>query len=153
METLAQETGDLDVLIAVKSRNLSHAYAYLQVAETLAAGSRHDEALEWAERGVKAFPERTDSRLREFLADEYHRRGRHDDAMNLIWAAYSEAPHVEQYQHLIRRLMCSTCGRPVASGSVMGSKFASSNSRPICFAASRLKHPVQSFSDFDMLPQ
>ena len=49
---------------------------------------------------MKAFPERTDSRLREFLADEYHRRKRHDDAMNLIWAAYTEAPHLELYQTL-----------------------------------------------------
>ncbi|MFI5398383.1 MAG: SWIM zinc finger domain-containing protein [Candidatus Binatia bacterium] len=100
METLAQATGDVDVLIAVKSRDLSHAYAYLQIAETLRAAGRLDEGLEWAERGVKAFPERTDSRLREFLADEYHRRRRHDDAMNLIWAAYMEAPHLEHYKKL-----------------------------------------------------
>ena len=107
METLAQETGDLDVLIAVKSRDLSHAYGYLQIAETLRAAGRHDEGLEWAERGVKAFPERTDSRLREFLADEYHRRKRHDDAMNLIWAAYTEAPHLEQYQALKKHALRS----------------------------------------------
>jgi tetratricopeptide (TPR) repeat protein len=78
------------VLIAVKSRDLSHAYAFLQIAETLRTGGRYDEALEWAERGMEAFPERTDSRLREFLANEYHRRKRHDDAMTLIWAAFRE---------------------------------------------------------------
>ncbi len=100
METLAQAAGDVDALIAVKSRDLSQAYAYLQIAETCRAAGRSDEALEWAERGVKAFPERTDSRLREFLADEYHRRQRHDDAMNLIWAAYTDAPQLEQYQKL-----------------------------------------------------
>jgi uncharacterized Zn finger protein len=100
METLARETGDVDALIAVKSRDLSHAYAYLQIAEALRAAGRHDAGLEWAERGVKAFPERTDSRLREFLADEYHRRKRHDDAMNLIWAAYTEGPQLDQYQAL-----------------------------------------------------
>lgn len=100
METLAQAAGDVDALVAVKSRDLSHAYAYLQIAETLRAAGRPDEALDWAERGVKAFPQRTDSRLREFLADEYHRRKRHDDAMNLIWADYADAPHLEQYEKL-----------------------------------------------------
>ena len=36
-----------------------------------------------AERGLRSFPERADSRLREFLAQEYHRRERHDEAMAL----------------------------------------------------------------------
>jgi len=95
METLARHTGDVEAVVAVKKRDLSLAYHYLQIAETYKSTRQHDLALEWAERGVKAFPERTDSRLREFLAREYHRRKRGDEAMALIWAEFSESQSLE----------------------------------------------------------
>jgi uncharacterized Zn finger protein len=100
METLARQTGDVEAVVAVKTRNLSSAYDYLQIAETYKNAGKRDLALEWAERGVKAFRERTDSRLREFLAEEYHRRKRHDEAMALIWAEFTESPNLEKYQVL-----------------------------------------------------
>ncbi len=100
METLARQTADVEAVVAVMKRDLSTAYAYLQIAETYKSARKHDLALEWAERGVKAFPERTDSRLREFLAGEYHRRKRHDEAMRLIWAEYTESPSLEQYRNV-----------------------------------------------------
>jgi uncharacterized Zn finger protein len=100
METLARQTGDVEAIVAVKKRDLSSAYRYLQIAETYKTARQHDLALEWAESGVKAFPERTDSRLREFLAGEYHRCKRHDDAMALIWAEFMESPGLEQYKKL-----------------------------------------------------
>jgi uncharacterized Zn finger protein len=100
MEMLARQTGDVEAVVAVKRRDLSSAYAYLQIAEAYRAARKHDLALEWAERGVKAFPDRTDWRLREFLAGEYHRRQRHDEAMALVWAAFAEAPALEQYRTL-----------------------------------------------------
>lgn len=100
METLARQTGDVERVVAIKQRDLSSAYDYLQIAEAYRAARKHDLALEWAERGVKAFPDRTDWRLREFLAREYHRRKRHDEAMALVWAAFGEAPALEQYRTL-----------------------------------------------------
>ena len=90
METLARQSGDIEALVAIKARNLSSAWAFLQIAEIYRDAKQHDKALEWAERGIKAFPEKTDSRLREFLADEYHRRKRHDEALQLIWADFTE---------------------------------------------------------------
>lgn len=100
METLARQTGDVEAIVAVKKRDLSYAYHYLKIAETYKTARQYDLALEWAERGVKVFPERTDSRLRDFLAEEYHRRKRHDDAMALIWAEFTESPSLEQYKKL-----------------------------------------------------
>jgi uncharacterized Zn finger protein len=100
MEALARASGDFDELVAVMSRDLSSAYNYLQVAEACREEGRADEALSWAEKGLEAFPERTDSRLREFAAEEYHCRGRHADAMNLIWAEFSERPFLETYKTL-----------------------------------------------------
>lgn len=100
METLAGLAGDVEAVVAIKQRDLSSAYSYLQIAETFKGAGMHDQALEWAERGVKAFPVRTDGRLREFLAGEYHRRKRHDEAMALIWAEFTESPALERYRIL-----------------------------------------------------
>ncbi len=38
--------------------------------------------------------------MRVFLADEYHRRGRHAEAVALIWADHSEDPSLENYKAL-----------------------------------------------------
>jgi hypothetical protein len=53
MEDLARAGGDVDALIAIKSQDLSHSYAYLTIAHILAENKRHDEALQWAERGLR----------------------------------------------------------------------------------------------------
>jgi uncharacterized Zn finger protein len=100
MEALAQQSGDIESLVAIKSRDLSNAYTFLQIAEIYRQAGQPDKALEWAERGVKAFPDRTDSRLLEFLADEYHRRKRHDEAMQVIWKIFTERVGLEGYSTL-----------------------------------------------------
>ena len=100
METLARQSGDVEALVAIKARDLSNAYTFLQIAEIYREAKQADKALEWAERGVKAFSDRTDSRLCEFLADEYHRRKRHDEAMQIIWKIFTERTSLETYQTL-----------------------------------------------------
>lgn len=102
MESLARAAGDIEGLVAVMSRDLSYAYSYLKIAEVYREARQHDQALLWAEKGLKAFPERTDGRLREFAAEEYHRRRRHDDAMKLMWAEFSERPGLDTYRILGR---------------------------------------------------
>jgi uncharacterized Zn finger protein len=83
-------------------RDLSHASNFATIAETYREAGQNDLALEWAEMGLRAFPERTDSRLRGFVADEYHRRGRHTDAMDLAWTEFRERPDLERYKNLRR---------------------------------------------------
>lgn len=100
MESLAQASGNFEELVAVMNRDLSSAYSYLKIAEVYREAGQHDDALLWAEKGLKAFPERTDARLREFAAEEYHRRHRHDHAMMLMWAEFSERPFLETYKTL-----------------------------------------------------
>lgn len=100
MEVLARLGGDLEELVAIKSRDLSHPYAFLQVAELYRDAGDHDRALEWAERGLAAFPARPDGRLRQFLAQEYHRRGCNDEAMQLIWSDFLGVPRLDRYQLL-----------------------------------------------------
>lgn len=100
METLAEQSGDVETLVEVKSRDLSSAYKFLKIAEVYKKAGKNDKAFEWAEHGVKAFPEKTDSRLREFLAKEYQRLKRHGEAINLIWAEFSNHSDLENYQLL-----------------------------------------------------
>jgi uncharacterized Zn finger protein len=100
METLARQSGDIEALVAVKARDLSSAYAFLQIAEIYRDAKQHDKAMDWAERGLKTFPNNTDERLMEFLADEYHRRKRHDEAMQLIWKVFTERASLESFQIL-----------------------------------------------------
>ncbi len=101
METLARLEDDVEALVAVKRRDLSHAYAYLEIAEAYREAGQDEDALAWAERGMGAFPEpAADGRLRAFLAEEYHRRGRHDDAVGLLWQAFSGSPGLARYQEL-----------------------------------------------------
>ncbi len=100
MESLARATGDVDELLAVKARDLSSPYAYLDIARVCMDAGRDEEALDWAEQGTRAFPDPPDARLREFLADRYHERGRHDDAIALAWAPFEVRPTVEGFAAL-----------------------------------------------------
>lgn len=102
METLAEMSGDVEQWVAIKKRDLSTAYNYLVIAEIYMKAGNKDKALAWAEAGIKAFPERTDARLREFLANEYHRRKRHEDAMNLIWNNFTDFLSLDGYEQLKR---------------------------------------------------
>lgn len=102
MENIAELSGDVEALVAVKSRDLSSALRYLDIAEIYRTHRKRDQSLEWAERGVEAFPDKPDSRLRDFLAEEYLRLKRNDDAMRLIWAQFAERPCLDIYQKLHR---------------------------------------------------
>ncbi|TAM48484.1 MAG: hypothetical protein EPN53_09970 [Acidobacteria bacterium] len=102
MEDLARWSGDIEALVAVKARNLSSESAYLQIAEIYQEAGDGVQALAWAEKGVAAFPKRTDPRLREFLTGMYHALGRHDDAVALAWIAFVEGSHLDAYKNLRR---------------------------------------------------
>jgi uncharacterized Zn finger protein len=108
METLARLSGDVEALVAVMSRDLASAYSFLQIAEVYQNARKRGKALEWAEKGLRAFPERTDPRLREFVANEYHRRKRDEEAVGLIWANFLDRPSLETYKELAQH--ASTAG-------------------------------------------
>lgn len=100
MENLARVSGDTEALVAVKSRDLSLPYHYLEIAEIYQQADQPDVALAWAERGLKAFPERTDHRLRDFLVTAYLKQERHDEALHLTWVQFEERPMLEHYRKL-----------------------------------------------------
>lgn len=100
MESLAKGSGDVEALVAVKRRDLSSAFQYLEIAETYEKAGQPDKALTWAEDGIKAFPDDASSLLRSFLAEQYHRLGQHDDALALIWRDFLDHASLDAYQTL-----------------------------------------------------
>jgi uncharacterized Zn finger protein len=99
MKLLATQSGEPDELVAVLSHDLSSPYSFLGIAEVYAEAGRDDDAIEWAERGVEAFPARGDPRLVKFLAAAWRRRGEHARAAELMWSLYEAHPglgHLEE---------------------------------------------------------
>ncbi|MHB8412077.1 MAG: DUF6880 family protein [Candidatus Acidiferrales bacterium] len=107
METLARQEGDIEGLVAVKSRDLSEAISFLEIAQIYKAAGNDDAALEWAERGARAFPANTDGQLRKFLIDEYQRRKRHDEAIAIAWTSFREHAGLDSYQGLNHSALCA----------------------------------------------
>jgi len=100
MAALARVSGDVEALVAVQKRDLSTPYDFLTIAETYGKTGKGDLAIEWAEKGVAAFPDRPDPRLTEFLADRYLGKGRGEEAMALLWAQFTRRPRLPEYQAL-----------------------------------------------------
>jgi uncharacterized Zn finger protein len=97
METLANMSGDINALVAIKSRDLSMPYHYLSIAEIFQKAGKIEHALEWAEKGLKEFPGRQDNRVRDFLASEYIKCERTAEAEQLVWVQFEEKPELAQF--------------------------------------------------------
>jgi len=100
MENIAVQTGDVEDLVAVKQRDLSSSYSFLQIAETYRKARQGNKALEWAEKAIRIFGSETDARLQDLLAELYHRRKCHAEAMALIWPQFEQCPGPGTYKHL-----------------------------------------------------
>jgi hypothetical protein len=86
------QSGDIAQLVAVMSRDLSSAYSHWKIVGVYHETRLHNNALLWAEKVPR--PSRV-TRTAGCAADEYHRRRRHDAAMKLMWAEFSELPYLE----------------------------------------------------------
>ncbi len=102
METLAELSGNLEDQIAVREHDLASPYSFLQIAELCHSHGDDDAALAWAERGMAAFPDAPDPRVRTFLIKEYRRRDRIPDALEHSWTAFASRPTLEAYRELAR---------------------------------------------------
>jgi uncharacterized Zn finger protein len=99
LESLAKLSGDLEGLVEVKRRDLSRPHTYLAIAQLYLENGQCDRALEWAESGLKAFDFFNPS-LQKFVIEEYYRRGRNEEAMELVWQAFTQSITLHSYQEL-----------------------------------------------------
>jgi uncharacterized Zn finger protein len=99
-EQMARQAGDVDRLVAIKSRDLTDDWGYRQIVEVLVEAERHEEALDWAQRGLAATAVHYQPWLRDFVASTYRGGGRLEDAVALRAEQFRDTPALQAYQAL-----------------------------------------------------
>lgn len=99
IDFFAEREGDLDARIALRAKDLSSPWRYLQLAEFCLKHGREEEGLSRAEEGLWAFEDddRPDERLVFFAAGLLAKRRRTDDAKALLRRSFEKAPSFELY--------------------------------------------------------
>jgi tetratricopeptide (TPR) repeat protein len=101
LDFFAERAGEVDTRIALRARNLSSQWSYLQLAEFCHALGRTEEALRRAEEGLWLFEDaRPDHRLVLFVVDLLSKAGRKADAEAHLWRAFDRGPTLELYKRL-----------------------------------------------------
>lgn len=101
LDIFAERDDDLDARIALRAKDLSSSWSYLELAEFCLAQGRQDEALRRAEEGLWLFEdERPDERLALFAADLMAKVGRKDDAESQLRRIFEKEPSVTLYGRL-----------------------------------------------------
>ncbi|MGW2782742.1 SWIM zinc finger family protein [Streptomyces populi] len=103
MERLAQAEGDVDALVALHATDLDPSGAtHLRIAEELDAAGRPDDALAWAERGLRDTADEThvDSRLVDYVCARYERAGREAETVALRRHRFLAEMSLAAYRHL-----------------------------------------------------
>jgi uncharacterized Zn finger protein len=108
MEAVLAAAGDVDELIAFLASHLdNHGWQHLRIARELDEAGRPDEALTWAERGVRELDNPRDD-LIEYVAGRYAAAGRADDLLALRRARFQAQRTLPNYQAL--RQAAKDCG-------------------------------------------
>jgi uncharacterized Zn finger protein len=101
LDIFAEREGDVDARIALRAKDLSSQWSYLQLAEFCHAHGREEEALRHSEEGLWVFEdERPDERLVFFAADMLSKAGRKGDAEDHLQRAFEKAPSLHLYTRL-----------------------------------------------------
>jgi len=100
---VALGSDDVDELIAVRGRDLRSPGGYLEIARALARTGRIDDAIEWAQRGLTEYPDRTWQlpELRDFLAGILRSQGNDAEAVELYWQGFETAPSLSSYRRIL----------------------------------------------------
>ena len=102
MESVARAEGDVDALIAIIAADLDdQGRSHLRIARELDEAGRGDEALGWAERGLREAT-RPDQQLVEYLAGRYAAAGRAGDVVSVRRARFQAGRTLANYQALRR---------------------------------------------------
>ena len=101
LDFFAERDGDVDARIAIRTKDLSSPWNYLQLAEFCQAHGRPAEALRWAEEGLWVFEDgRPDERLVVFTVNLLIAADRGEDAEEQLWRVFEKAPGLDLYKRL-----------------------------------------------------
>lgn len=101
MEQLVRESGTLDEFVALLARDLdSRGHQHLRIAQELDAGQRPEEALQWAETGLRQATGFIGTDLVDFVALRYGQGGRMDDLLTLRRDRFQAEMTVSNFEQL-----------------------------------------------------
>lgn len=95
------QSGDLDALIRAKARNLSRSNRHLELAKLCREHGRLDEAIRWAEEGLKAFPINEAYPLEDLLIDLHRECGDGDQVEMVAWQRFERRPGCKAFFDLL----------------------------------------------------
>ncbi|MFE0457941.1 SWIM zinc finger domain-containing protein [Kitasatospora sp. NPDC058965] len=103
LQELLKAEGDIDALVAVHAADLAPSgWTHLVIAQELDAVGREADALDWAERGLRAArgEHHVDDRLLDYVTGRYVAAGRLGDATSVRRDRFEAARTLAAYQHL-----------------------------------------------------
>ncbi len=100
MLTIAEKSNDLNQIIDVMSRDISEPRDFLVIAERCRKSKAYALARQWAKQGLLAFSDHRDARLHDFLAEEYVRDHRTEEAVRVIWKTFESCLSLDRYKAL-----------------------------------------------------
>lgn len=112
MERLAKAGGDVDTVIAVHAADLApNGHTHLVIARELDTAGRPDEALSWAERGIRETEDlaTVDTALVDHLCESYAQVARHADAVTLRRDHFDARLSLLTYQQLRAAARAAEC--------------------------------------------
>jgi hypothetical protein len=110
LDFFAERDGNVEARIALRAKDLSSPWQYLQLAEFCLAQGREDEALRRAEEGLWMFEDdRPDEQLVFFATDLLAKSSRKPDAEAHLWRAFEKAASLDLYKRL--RQVCGGAAR------------------------------------------
>ncbi|ANW18116.1 SWIM zinc finger family protein [Streptomyces clavuligerus] len=115
MRRLAGARRDIDTVVAVLAADLApNGHTHLLIARELDAADRPADALEWAERGLRATADlaAVDTALVDHLADRYARTDRPTDALTLRRDHFAARRTLLTYRQLRTAARAAACWPP-----------------------------------------
>lgn len=101
MQELLRSAGDVDALVAMYAAELlPSGYTHLMIAQEFDEVGRADEALEWAERGLREAAGSLDARLVDYLAARYEATGAFGKALAARQNAFDTGRTLASYRAL-----------------------------------------------------
>ena len=101
LDFFAERDGDVDARIALRAKDLSSPWSYLELAEFCLSQGRAEEALRHAQEGLWIFEDDPpDERLVVFAIELLAKSGQKDVAEGVLWRAFDKAPSLELYVRL-----------------------------------------------------
>lgn len=101
MQELLRSAGDVDALVAMYAAELlPSGYTHLMIAQEFDEVGRADEALEWAERGLREAAGSLDARLVDYLAARYEATGAFSKALAARQSAFDTGRTLASYRAL-----------------------------------------------------